>query len=154
MTLIIEGEDTLFRESINTPEEFIEDMCERFDNMYSIAMHEEDRMVQLKCIMGFLRAFKGRLNRVCEKPFKIFDFEIMCQKYRQKDVSELILDGEESYLGELIKTPEKFIEDLCNIVDVVYASAMEEEQEMNRLAYLIGAILGIKSKLDRVCGKI
>ena len=28
MTLIIEGEDTLFGEYINTPEEFIEDMCE------------------------------------------------------------------------------------------------------------------------------
>ena len=126
MTLIIEGEDTLFGESIKTPEDFIEDLCVRVDNTYAIAMDQERRMVQLKCIMGFLRAFKGRLNRVCEKPFKIFDFKLFSQNYCQKSVSKLRFEGEETYLGESINTPEKFIEDYCNIVDVVFVSAMEE----------------------------
>ena len=63
----------------------------------------------------------------------------------------MTFDGEETYLGESIHSPEKFIEDFCNIVDVVFASAMEEEEEMNRLAYLIGAIMGLKSKLNCVC---
>ena len=65
----------------------------------------------------------------------------MCKKYSQKDVSELTFAGEETYLGESINSPEKFIEDICNIIDVVFGSAMEEEQEMVRLAYLIGALL-------------
>ncbi len=64
--------------------------------------------------MGFLRAFKGRLNRVCEKPYKTFDFELMCKKYRQKDGSNLTFEGEETYLGESINSPQKFIEDICN----------------------------------------
>lgn len=74
--LIIEGKETFFGESINTPEEFIEDLCERIDKMYVIVMDEENRTHQLKYIVGFLRAFKGRLNRVCENPCKKLDYNI------------------------------------------------------------------------------
>ncbi|KKM03091.1 hypothetical protein LCGC14_1777920 [marine sediment metagenome] len=105
--MITEGEKTFFGENIDTPEEFIEDLCERMDKMYAIVMDEESKMLQLKFIMGFLMAFKGRLNRVCEKPYKIFDFELICQKYSPKDGSKLIFEGLESYLGETINTPEK-----------------------------------------------
>ncbi|NVM46812.1 MAG: hypothetical protein HWN79_18045 [Candidatus Lokiarchaeota archaeon] len=62
----LDGEETFFGEDINTPEEFIEDLWQRVNNMYSSAMDEEDKMNQLAFITTFLIAFKGRLNRVCE----------------------------------------------------------------------------------------
>ena len=129
-------------------------MCERIDNMYAIVDKEERRALQLRYITGFLTAFKGRLNRVCEKPYKKFDFDLINQKYPPKDENKLRFIGEENFFGEKINSPEEFIEDICNLIDIVYASAMEEEKEMEKLAYLISAIIGLKSKLNRVCGKI
>jgi hypothetical protein len=64
--LRLDGEETFFGESIDTPEEFIEDLCERVNNVYSTVIEEEDKMNQLAYIISFLIALKGRLNRVCE----------------------------------------------------------------------------------------
>ena len=65
--LNIKGEETFFGEIIETPEEFIEDLCERIDTVYNTAMDEENKMTQLAYLIGFITALKGRLNRVCEK---------------------------------------------------------------------------------------
>ncbi|MGB5910876.1 MAG: hypothetical protein WBH31_06765 [Promethearchaeia archaeon] len=54
-------------ENINTPEEFIEDLCDRINEFYSIVMQEEDKKNQPAHLIGFLAAFKGRLNRAYEK---------------------------------------------------------------------------------------
>jgi len=64
--LRLDGEETFFGEDIDTPEEFIEDLCERVNTVYSTAMDEENKMQQLAYLIGFLTALKGRLNRVCE----------------------------------------------------------------------------------------
>ena len=61
------GEETFFGENIETSEEFIKDLCERVDTVYSTAMDEDDKMSQLAYLIGFITALKGRLNRVCEK---------------------------------------------------------------------------------------
>ena len=61
--LRLDGEETFFGESIDIPEEFIEDLCERVDTVYSTAMGEEDKMQQLAYLIGFITALKGRLNR-------------------------------------------------------------------------------------------
>ncbi len=66
MGLRLDREETFFGESIDTPEEFIEDMCERVNIAYSTIMEEDDKMNRLAYITTFLIAFKGRLNRVCE----------------------------------------------------------------------------------------
>ena len=66
IVLKIKGEETFFGEKINTSEEFIEDLCERINTVYSTVMEEDDKMHQLAYLMGFLTALKGRLNRVCE----------------------------------------------------------------------------------------
>ena len=60
-------EETFHAEPINTPEEFIEDLCERVNIAYNTMMEEENKMAQLAFITTFLIAIKGRLNRVCEK---------------------------------------------------------------------------------------
>ena len=62
----IKGEETFFGEKIKTPEEFIEDLCERVKTVYSTTMDEDDKINQLAYLTGFLTALKGRLNRVCE----------------------------------------------------------------------------------------
>lgn len=154
ITLIIEGEKTFFGENINTTEEFIEDFCERIDKVYTIVIEEESKTQQLAYIIGFLRAFKGRLNRVCENQYRKFDFELINQKYTPKDRSELIFEGEETFSAEKINNPEEFIEDFCNRIDILYAAAMEEEQEMQRLAYLITSLTVLKGRLNRVCEKM
>ncbi|NVM19909.1 MAG: hypothetical protein HWN80_19570 [Candidatus Lokiarchaeota archaeon] len=59
-------EESFHGEIIETPEQFIEDLCERVNIAYNTMMEEEDRMNQLAFITTFLIAFKGRLNRVCE----------------------------------------------------------------------------------------
>ena len=64
--LKIKEEESFHGEIIETPEEFIEDLCERVNIAYSTMMEEEDKMNQLAFITTFLIAFKGRLNRVCE----------------------------------------------------------------------------------------
>jgi len=59
IVLKIKGEETFFGESIDIPEEFIEDLCERVNIAYSTLMEEEDKMNQLAYITTFLIAFKG-----------------------------------------------------------------------------------------------
>jgi len=93
IVLIIEGEVTFFGESINTPEEFILNLCERTDNVYAIVAQEEGKMRQLAYIIGFLRGLKHRMNRVCEKPFIKFDFTIIGQDDIQENRSKLIFEG-------------------------------------------------------------
>ena len=66
----------------------------------------------------------------------------------------LKLKEEESFHGEIIKTPEEFIEDLCERVNTVYSSAMDEEDKMIQLSYLIGFITALKGRLNRVCKNI
>jgi len=64
--LRLDGEETFFGETIDKPEEFIEDLCERVNIAYSTMMEDDEKMNQLAFITTFLIAFKGRLNRVCE----------------------------------------------------------------------------------------
>ena len=64
--LKLNEEESFHGEIIETPEEFIEDLCERVNIAYSTMMEEDDKMNQLAFITTFLIAFKGRLNRVCE----------------------------------------------------------------------------------------
>jgi len=66
MGLRLDREETFFGESIDTPEEFIEDLCDRVNTVYSTVIEGDDKMNQLAYIISFLIALKGRLNRVCE----------------------------------------------------------------------------------------
>ena len=43
----------------------------------------------------------------------------------------LKLIEEESFHGELIETPEEFIKDLCERVNIAYSTLMEEDDKMN-----------------------
>ncbi|MBA7514091.1 hypothetical protein ES705_06115 [subsurface metagenome] len=52
----------------------------------------------------------------------------------------LRLDGEETFIGECIDTTEEFVEDLCERVNTVYSTAMDEDDKMNQLAYIISYI--------------
>ena len=65
--LKLKEEETFHGEIIETPEEFVEDLCERVNIAYSTMIEEDGKMNQLTLITTFLIAFKGRLNRVCEK---------------------------------------------------------------------------------------
>ena len=65
--LKLKEEETFFGEIISISEEFIEDLCERVNIVYSTAMDENDKTNQLAYLIRFLTALKGRLNRVCEK---------------------------------------------------------------------------------------
>ena len=60
-------EESFHGEIIKPPEEFIEDLSERVNIAYNTMVEEDDKMSQLAFITTFLIAFKGRLNRVCEK---------------------------------------------------------------------------------------
>ena len=133
-------EKTFFGEKITTPEEFITDLCERIDGAYNVVSKIESKVGQLACIMGFLRGFKERLNRVCEGFFG--------SKFSDGDGSGLLFIKEMTFFGERINTPEEFVKDLRNRVDTVYTTAMEEEQEMSRLAYLVAALIGLKGRLN------
>ncbi|MBA7555426.1 hypothetical protein ES705_48088 [subsurface metagenome] len=64
--LKLKEEESFHGEIIETPKEFIEDLCERVNIAYSTMMEEDDKMNQLAFIVTFLIAFKGSLNRVCE----------------------------------------------------------------------------------------
>ena len=65
--LKLNEEESFHGEIIEIPEEFIEDLSERVNIAYSTMMEEDEKMNQLAFITTFLSAFKGRLNRVCEK---------------------------------------------------------------------------------------
>lgn len=72
----IKGEKTLFGKEIKTPEEFIEDLCDRIARVYNLAMEEnlgdevleeKSTETQLSYILGALNGLANRLNRVCER---------------------------------------------------------------------------------------
>jgi len=69
-------------------------------------------------------------------------------------VISLKLKEEESFHGEIIETPEEFIEDLCERVNIAYSTLIEEEDKMNQLAYIISFLIAFKGRLNRVCEKI
>ncbi len=86
---------------------------------------------------------------------KLFSFKSLYQNILvKKDLIVLNINGEETFFGENIETPEEFIEDLCDRVDAVYSTAMDDDDKMNQLAYLIGFITALKGRLNRVCEKI
>jgi len=72
--MIIKGEKTIFGKEIKTPEEFIEDLCDRITRIYNLAMEEnlgdevldkKNTEVQLSYLQGALGGLANRLNRVC-----------------------------------------------------------------------------------------
>ena len=66
----------------------------------------------------------------------------------------LKLKEEESFRGEIIKTPEEFIEDLCERVNITYSTMMEEDDKMNQLAFITTFLIAFKGRLNRACEKI
>ena len=66
----------------------------------------------------------------------------------------LKLNEEESFHGEIIETPEEFIEDICERVDIAYNTMMEEDDKMNQLAFITTFLIAFKGRLNRVCDKI
>ena len=51
-------------------------------------------------------------------------------------MSVLKIEGEETFFGEDIRTPEQYIEDVCDRINILYDTVMEEEDRMKQLAYL------------------
>ena len=66
----------------------------------------------------------------------------------------LKLNEEESFHGEIIETPEQFIEDLCERVNIAYSTMMEENEKMNQLAFITTFLIAFKGRLNRVCENI
>ena len=97
-------------------------------------------------ISGFFNGFRNRLNHMRLK----IDAELFLPVYQGK----LKFEREETFHGEIISNPEDFIDDFCVRLDVMTATAMEEENEMARLAYLIGSLIGLRGILNRVCGRV
>lgn len=61
------GEKTLYGKTILTPTQFIEDLTDRINGVTTKILKLEDEKMQLRMTLSFLKAFKGRLNRVSEK---------------------------------------------------------------------------------------
>ena len=141
--LIIEGETTLFGEKIHTLDEFILDLCQRIDKACPVFMAGEGNPQQLAYLCGFFSGFLNRLNRMWEK----IDSELFLPRYRGK----LNFKREETFQGEKIHAPDQFIEDFRFRLEFALTSAMEEKDEMARLSYLIGSLIGLKSILNRTC---
>jgi len=66
----------------------------------------------------------------------------------------LKLKEEESFHGEIIETPEEFIKDLCERVNIACNTIMEEDDKMNQLAYITTFLIAFKGRLNRVCENI
>jgi len=59
---------------------------------------------------------------------KLFSCKCLSQNiYLKKELIGLRLDGEETFFGENIDTPEEFVEDLCERVNTVYSTVIEED---------------------------
>jgi len=138
-----EGEQTFLGEQIHTIDEYIVDLCERINNFHNIFMEEENKNQQKAYISGFFNGIKNRLNRMRKK----IDAELFLPVYR----GELIFKREKTFHGEAIRNPEDFIDDFCVRLDVMTSNAMKEKDEMARLASLTGSLIGLKSRLNRVC---
>ena len=67
IVLKIKGEETISGEIIETPEQFIEDLCDKINTVHNTVMDEDNKEIQLAYLIGFLKGFTGRLNRVCER---------------------------------------------------------------------------------------
>ena len=88
-------------------------------------------------------------------PTKLFSFKSLYQNIEvKKEVIGLRLDGEENFFGENIDTPEEFVEDLCERVNTVYSTVIEDDDKIDQLAYLIGFLIALKGRLNRVCENI
>lgn len=63
----IKGEKTILGQDIKTPEQFIEDICDRINGVFGKIQEFEDEKLQLGILLGFLNGLAERLNRVCER---------------------------------------------------------------------------------------
>lgn len=63
----IKGEKTILGQDIKTPEQFIEDICDRINGFFGKIQEFEDENIQLGVLLGFLDGLSERLNRVCER---------------------------------------------------------------------------------------
>lgn len=63
----IKGEKTILGKDIKTPEQFIEDICDRINGVFSKTQEFEDEQILVGMLMGFLNGLSVRLNRVCER---------------------------------------------------------------------------------------
>ena len=63
----IKGELTFSGEKIKTPEEFIEDLCNRINGFTSKIIHVNEPEIELMMVKGFIDGISNRLNRVCER---------------------------------------------------------------------------------------
>ena len=63
----IKEEKTILGHDIKTPEQFIEDICDRINGVFGKLQEFEDEMIQLGILIGFLNGLYARLNRVCER---------------------------------------------------------------------------------------
>ena len=59
------GEKTLTGKNIQTLAQFIEDLSDRINGVTIKILEFEDEKMQLKMVLGFLKAFTSKLNRVC-----------------------------------------------------------------------------------------
>lgn len=65
--MIIKGEKSILGQDIKTPEQFIEDICDRINGVFSKIQDFEDEKIQIGVLFGFLNGLTERLNRVCER---------------------------------------------------------------------------------------
>jgi len=63
------------------------------------------------------------------------------------------IKGEKTTIGNNIKTPEQFIEDLSDRINSVTNKIMEIEDEKIQLGMLLGFLNGFAGRLNRVCGR-
>ena len=62
----IKGEHTYNNEEINTPEQFIEDLCNRINGFTGKIINIHEPEMELMMLKGFIEGISNRLNRVCE----------------------------------------------------------------------------------------
>jgi len=58
IVLKIKREETFWREPIEIPEQFIEDVCSRFNTIYETTIEEEDEMDQFAYFFAILERHK------------------------------------------------------------------------------------------------
>ncbi|MFX1317226.1 MAG: hypothetical protein ACFE9T_15295 [Promethearchaeota archaeon] len=72
----------------------------------------------------------------------------------------MIIKGVETLLGKKLKTLEEFTEDLCDRINNIYNLTMEEvwgDEVLNernveiQLGFILGALSGLRNRLNRVC---
>lgn len=63
----IKGEKSILGQDIKTPEQFLEDICDRIKGILSKIQSFKDNKVQLGVLFGFLNGLTERLTRVSER---------------------------------------------------------------------------------------